>query len=104
MHAFLGLNDITDTQCGFKFFQGDVAHRLFSIQQIDGYMYDIEILCIAKKLGYRIQQVPIRWRDDGDSRLQLVRGNLRNMRDLLFVWRHYILRSNTNLSQLPSQK
>ena len=89
MHAAVGLRGIIDTQCGFKFFKGDVARTLFSRQQIDGYMYDVEILYLAKRLGYRLEQVPVRWRDDGDSRLQLVSGNIRNVRDVLSVrWKH----------------
>jgi dolichyl-phosphate beta-glucosyltransferase len=83
MRAATGLRGIADTQCGFKFFHGDVARRLFALQRIDGYMYDVEILLLAQHLGYRVREVPIRWRDDGDSRLDLVRGNLRNLRDIL---------------------
>jgi len=83
MRAVTGLRGISDTQCGFKFFQGGVARRLFTLQKIDGYMYDVEILLLAQYLGYRVREVPIRWRDDGDSRLDLVRGNLRNLRDIL---------------------
>ncbi len=79
MHAVVGLAGITDTQCGFKFFTRSAAREIFSRQQIDGYMFDVEILVMARRLGYRIQQVPIRWRDDGDSRLALVSGNLRNV-------------------------
>jgi dolichyl-phosphate beta-glucosyltransferase len=89
MHAVVGLPGIVDTQCGFKFFQGEVARELFRRQQIDGYMFDVEILFIARQRGYRIEEVPVRWRDDGDSRLNLVRGNLRNVRDVLGIrWRH----------------
>jgi dolichyl-phosphate beta-glucosyltransferase len=89
MHACVGLTDIIDTQCGFKFFQADVARDLFGRQQIDGYMFDVEILYLARLRGYSIAQVPVRWRDDGDSRLQLFAGNIRNMRDLFSIrWRH----------------
>jgi len=89
MHACVGLGDIVDTQCGFKFFRGDVARELFRLQQIDGYMFDVEILYLATQLGYRIVEVPVRWSDDGDSRLQLVAGNLRNVRDIVSIrWRH----------------
>ncbi len=87
MRAATGLREIADTQCGFKFFRGDVARHLFRLQRIDGYMYDVEILLLAQYLGYRVREVPIRWRDDGDSRLDLVRGNLRNLRDILRVRR-----------------
>jgi dolichyl-phosphate beta-glucosyltransferase len=90
MHIVTGLWEITDTQCGFKFFQEDVARDLFMRQQIDGYMYDVEILYLAKLAGYCIQQVPIRWHDDGDSRLQLLSGNIRNFRDVISIrFRHY---------------
>jgi len=85
MHAIVGLNDIVDTQCGFKFFRRAAADDVFGRQRIDGYMFDVEILYLATQAGYRIAQVPVRWRDDGDSRLQLVRGNLRNLTDLLRI-------------------
>lgn len=82
MHRMTGLYDIPDTQCGFKFFQRRVARDLFSRSAIDGYMFDVEILALARRQGYRVSQVPVRWRDDGDSRLKLLTGNLRNIWDL----------------------
>jgi dolichyl-phosphate beta-glucosyltransferase len=85
MHTVVGLPGIVDTQCGFKFFQRPVALDLFSRQRIDGYMFDVEILYLAQKAGYRIAQVPIRWRDDGDSRLVLLGGNLRNVIDIFRI-------------------
>ena len=85
MHTVVGLRDIPDTQCGFKFFKNYVARDLFTRQRIDGYMFDVEILYLARQVGYRIGQVPVRWRDDGDSRLALVRGNMRNVRDIFSI-------------------
>lgn len=85
MHSLVGLPDIIDTQCGFKFFQRAAALDLFNRQRIDGYMFDVEILYLARRLGYRIEQVPIRWRDDGDSRLVLLSGNIRNGLDILRI-------------------
>jgi dolichyl-phosphate beta-glucosyltransferase len=89
MQTFVGLPGVNDTQCGFKFFQRDVAKELFRRQTVDGYMFDVEILAIARRLGYRIAQIPIRWRDDADSRLNLVSGNLRNMRDIFRIGMKY---------------
>ncbi len=89
MHSLLGMWDIVDTQCGFKFFRAEVARDLFNRQVIDGYMYDVEILFLARQLGYRIQQVPVRWRDDGDSRLDLLAGNIQNVRDMLGIRFHH---------------
>ncbi len=90
MHLLAGLDEVPDTQCGFKFFRGEVARDLFSRQKIDGYMFDVELLYLATRLGYRLKQIGIRWRDDGDSRLQLLRGNLRSGLDLLRLrlWLH----------------
>jgi len=85
MQAAVGLPGITDTQCGFKFFQAAAAKQLFGRQKIDNYMFDVEILALSRRLGYRVQQVPIRWRDDADSRLNLVAGNLRNVRDIVRI-------------------
>jgi len=85
MQTVVGLPGINDTQCGFKFFRRAAAKELFRRQKIDAYMFDVEILAIARRLGYRIEQVPIRWRDDADSRLDLVSGNLRNVRDIFRI-------------------
>jgi dolichyl-phosphate beta-glucosyltransferase len=85
MHCLVGLHHIRDTQCGFKFFRASAAREIFRRTQIDGYMCDVEILWLAERLGYRVKEVGIRWRDDGDSRLQLVQGNIRNFVDLLRI-------------------
>jgi dolichyl-phosphate beta-glucosyltransferase len=85
MHAIVGLGDIPDTQCGFKFFRQHAAAEIFAQQRIDGYMFDVEILHLSAQGGYRLAQVPVRWRDDGDSRLDLVSGNARNFVDLLRI-------------------
>lgn len=85
MHLLTGMWHIQDTQCGFKFFRGEVARDLFARQRIDGYMFDVEILHLATLSGYRIKEVGVRWRDDGDSRLDLIAGNWRNVKDLLRI-------------------
>lgn len=82
-----GLSDLSDTQCGFKFFRADVARALFARARTDGYMFDVEILALARRAGCSIREVPVRWRDDGDSRLELIRGNARNLRDLVRIHR-----------------
>jgi dolichyl-phosphate beta-glucosyltransferase len=86
MHTLIGLHDIVDTQCGFKFFRREAAIDLFARQKVDGYMFDVEILLMAKQAGYRVKEVPIRWRDDHDSRLNLFAGNFRNGLELLSIW------------------
>jgi len=88
MHAVVGLHHIKDTQCGFKFFTRQAALDIFGRSRIDGYMCDVEILWLAQRLGYRVKEVGIRWRDDGDSRLQLVQGNIKNGLDLFRIRFH----------------
>jgi dolichyl-phosphate beta-glucosyltransferase len=85
MHLIVGLHDVRDTQCGFKFFSRRAAKAIFSVAKIDGYMCDVEILWLAQRLGLPVREVGISWRDDGDSRLELLRGNLRNIAELLRI-------------------
>ena len=87
MRTLVGLGGIRDTQCGFKFFARDAAHRIFSLQRIDGYMFDVEILRIARLLGYEIREVGVSWRDDGDSRYDPAVGTLKNAIDLVRIRR-----------------
>jgi dolichyl-phosphate beta-glucosyltransferase len=96
LQLVLGLPGVHDTQCGFKFFQREVALELFQLQQIDGYMFDVEILTLAHRFGYRIKEVPIRWRDDGDTRLELLSGNIRNMRDIFAI--------RASLTRMPQRR
>ncbi len=85
MRMVVGLWDVGDTQCGFKFYRAAVAQDLFQRLRIDGYMFDVDLLYLAKRSGYRLREVGIRWRDDGDSRLALVSGNWQNMKDLFRI-------------------
>jgi len=64
---------LTDTQCGFKIYKGDVARQLYDQCISDGFMFDIEIILRAQKRGYRIEEFPIEWVCDPDSRLSLSR-------------------------------
>jgi dolichyl-phosphate beta-glucosyltransferase len=77
------LDDIPDTQCGFKCFRGEAARHLFRKQRIEGFAFDAEILYLARKFGYRIQQVPIRWLNSPDSRVHVVRHSMQMLKDLL---------------------
>jgi dolichyl-phosphate beta-glucosyltransferase len=85
MRRIVGLYDVVDTQCGFKFFQQNVARALFTRQRIDGYMFDVEILRLARVMDYTITEVGVAWQDDGDSRYNPVSGTIRNARELLRI-------------------
>lgn len=54
---------VADTQCGFKLFTADAAHRISSAQTVDGFSFDLEMLHLAERFGYEIAEVPVRWFD-----------------------------------------
>ena len=82
---FMGLEGLGDTQCGFKFFQGKVVRELFGRQRISGFMFDVEILLLATRMGYRIGKVPVVWSDDPDSRFKPLSGGLRDLGELICI-------------------
>jgi dolichyl-phosphate beta-glucosyltransferase len=65
--------ELTDTQCGFKIYKGDVARELYGKCVTDGFMFDIEIILRAVKKGYRIKEFPVEWACDPDSRLSVAK-------------------------------
>ena len=52
-----------DTQCGFKMFRRQAGRKLFSLGRETGYLFDLELLVLAGRLGYRIAEVPVNWAD-----------------------------------------
>ncbi len=68
----LGL-EVADTQCGFKLFQRHAARDLFGMQRIDGFSFDAELLFLARRLGLRVREVPVRWVDAPGSTVRPVR-------------------------------
>lgn len=83
-----GLVNTPDSQCGFKFFWKPVAHDLFGAAVIDRWMFDVEILRLARHRGYSVSQLPVEWTNDPDSRLRLTVDTLRMVRDLARIrWR-----------------
>ncbi len=57
-----GLN-VSDTQCGFKLFTAAAAHRLFDLQVVDSFSFDLEVLYLAERIGLRTAEVPVEWID-----------------------------------------
>jgi len=73
----------TDGMCGFKFLRRDVYERLARVGlRNDGWFFCTEFLCIAERLGLRIDELPVHWTDDGDSRVKLVKLSLYYMREI----------------------
>ncbi len=79
---------IQDTQCGFKAFHRDVARQVFPLQTIEGWGFDVEVLFIARRLGYQIIEIPVRWYYGRESKVRPVKDTLCMVRDLWQVRRN----------------
>ena len=76
---------VRDTQCGFKLFSKEAAKRIFGLQRVLGFSFDLELLYLAQKLGYRIAEIPVHWFDAPDSKVDAVRDSLKFLRDLWLI-------------------
>jgi glycosyltransferase involved in cell wall biosynthesis len=81
----IALPGLDDTQCGFKCVNGSVAEELFKRQTLTGWSFDVEMLYIARRLGYRIIEVPIPWYFNPDSKIRVLKDSLRMGIDLLQI-------------------
>jgi dolichyl-phosphate beta-glucosyltransferase len=79
------LPGIWDTQCGFKLFRGGVARELFGELETDGFAFDVEILHRARRAGYEIREVPVRWINSGASKVSPFGDSAEMLRDLLRI-------------------
>ncbi len=84
----LGVWHVTDTQCGFKLLRGPVAAELFGELQTDGFGFDVELLLLGQRRGYRIVEVPINWIDQPGSRVSVLTQGPRMLAQVLAArWR-----------------
>ena len=74
-----------DTQCGFKLFRLSTARRLFELQRVEGFAFDMELLVLARRLGLRVAEVPVRWIDNPDTRVGLLTSSTRMALDALGI-------------------
>jgi dolichyl-phosphate beta-glucosyltransferase len=81
----LAVPGIDDSQCGFKAFDRAAARAIFSRQTIDGFGFDVEVLYLARRLGYAIRVVPLAWEHKHNSRVEPVRDTLRMLSDVVRV-------------------
>ena len=96
------LPGIPDSQCGFKFFSAAAARAVFTRQHLSGWAFDVEVLYVARRLGYHIVQVPVRWINDPDSRVRMWREGPRVVVDVLRIrWIHRGLQPSV---QLPPER
>ena len=86
----LTVRGVQDTQCGFKLFRGAVAHDLFSRMRMCGYSFDVELLMMAQRRGYRIAEVPVNWTHQPGSKVNLVTDSALMIGDLFVIRRRYL--------------
>lgn len=82
---FFVFKGIKDTQCGFKLFRTDVAKKIVSYQMIKGFAFDVELLYIAKKMGYRVLEAPVKWKHVEFSRVNVIKDAFGMFLSILFI-------------------
>lgn len=85
----LAIPGFQDTQCGFKCFRGPVAEDLFRRQQLDGWTFDVEVIFLALRRGYRVVEVPIPWYYVPGSRVRVLSDSFAMFFDLLRIRRNW---------------
>jgi len=85
----LGVTSLHDTQCGFKLLRGDVARRLFAELTVDRFAYDVELVWLARRRGFRVVEIGVAWHDSPASKVHPVRDAASMLIDVLrFRFRH----------------
>ncbi len=94
LHTILrivGVGHIRDTQCGFKLFSRAAAQQIFPAQHLPTWIFDVELLLLAKQLLVPVAEVPIEWHEVAGSKLNVVTASLQMLRDLLIVRANHLL-------------
>lgn len=81
----MALPGLHDTQCGFKCFQDTVAEEVFRLQTIVGWSFDVEVIYIARRRGFRIVEMPIDWYFNPESKISVLSDSARMAFDLLKI-------------------
>jgi dolichyl-phosphate beta-glucosyltransferase len=84
--AMTGLK-IRDTQCGFKGFRQRAAREIFSRQRLDGFSFDVEVLLLARAMGFSTVEMPVHWTNSPASRVRVLRDSAKMLADLCSVRR-----------------
>lgn len=78
----VALPGLHDTQCGFKAFTAGAAEEIFRRAEFDGFSFDVELLWLARRLGYRVREVPVRWINSPATKVDALRDSARMFRDV----------------------
>ena len=83
--SYLGLT-LKDTQCGFKLFTREAAHRIFAQVKLTSVIFDGEMLWLAKRMNYKVSEFPVEWTHDQDTRIAYNPWRaLKVLRDMLII-------------------
>ena len=85
----IALPGITDTQCGFKGFTAHAAKKIFSVAESDRFGFDVEALYLARRNGFRIDELPVVCRYHGGSSVSRVSDGVRMFADLVAIRRRH---------------
>ncbi|KAI9479692.1 dolichyl phosphate glucosyltransferase [Coemansia mojavensis] len=89
--TMLGVHGIRDTQCGFKLFSREAARRVFPNMHVERFIFDVEILLLAKYQNIPVVEVPVNWHEVAGSKMSIVRDSIQMALDLLAVRLNYLL-------------
>lgn len=79
----LMLEPTKDVYCGFKLWRGNAAEAVFSRQRLTGWVFDAEVLALARRLGFRVSEVGVEWADRRGSKLSITQVLIPAVRELL---------------------
>ncbi|PPQ64357.1 hypothetical protein CVT24_008426 [Panaeolus cyanescens] len=94
LHTILrivGVGHIRDTQCGFKLFSRSAAQQIFPAQHLPTWIFDVELLLLAKQLSIPVSEVPVEWHEVAGSKLNVIHASIQMFRDLLIIRANHLL-------------
>jgi dolichyl-phosphate beta-glucosyltransferase len=85
----LAVPGIRDTQCGFKLFTRDCARAVFPYCFLNGWSFDVEVIYLARRMGFKPVEVPIHWSHKEGSKVSPLMDGLRTVRDTMKIKFHH---------------
>ncbi len=79
---------IHDTACGCKLFRAEVGKKLFTLQKINRFAFDVEVLSLALRYGYKISEIPLAWTAIPESKVRIIRDGLEMLWCLIVLYTH----------------
>ena len=79
--AFAGFS-LSDSQCGFKVFRGELAKKIFSLAETNGWAFDFELFLLAKREGAKVREMPVKIINHRESRISVIRDSFRMLREI----------------------